>query len=226
VHSWYLQSFLAIGNLGLFRIVIAAGELCPPRIGTLRNCDALHSRCSDQATVWTGSGVLIPAVAKYSLFQNIQTGSGAPPSLLLNGYRGSFPFAKADGTSVWSRGLLINGAIPVLPSYFFVAQTGRAFTSTFCGAAQGLVLWRGVAQWVPVLCRRRAAAQSSPSDCVCRNVLRSHDESTPLNHKIVHYIHTQARWRKEWTHATPSAQRLSVPVAAAFILAIVPPLPC
>jgi hypothetical protein len=44
-----------------------------------------------------GIGVRVPVEAKFFLLHVVQTGSGAPPSLISIGYWGLFPGGKAAG---------------------------------------------------------------------------------------------------------------------------------
>jgi len=53
-----------------------------------------------QATGWTVQSSNL-CTGKRSLLQNIQTGAGGPRSLLLNGYRVSFPGGKMVGEWCW-----------------------------------------------------------------------------------------------------------------------------
>jgi hypothetical protein len=84
-----------------------------------------------------GSRVRFPAGAgNFSLHRCVQNGSGAHPASYPMGNRSSFPGGQVAGawswplTSIYCRGQRMNGAIPPLPQYAFMAWFSVKITGT------------------------------------------------------------------------------------------------
>jgi hypothetical protein len=110
-----------------------------------------------------GSRVRFPAgTGKFSLHHRFQNGSGDHPVSYPMGTRGSFPGVKAAGawswplTSIYCQGHGMNGALPPLSQYAFMAwcsvkkmAQGRLYPFTFA------CRWRWVVSFTPLpLCPR------------------------------------------------------------------------
>ena len=89
-----------------------------------------------RSSVVDGLGVrILIGASDFSLPQKVQPGSGAHAASYSNGYRGSFPGVKRPGILTTQfylmPGLIMSGAIPLLPLHAFVTWTGKNLNLTF-----------------------------------------------------------------------------------------------